>query len=820
MTRRVLAATLLACAVLCPVHAADPTEPTQATAIADCLTAGERAAIDALAEQLVAAGIPETRGASIVVGNVVVSEPAPAAVPADDADHRTQRRVRVNEDITDGKRIRTYQGTHLQLADGRWLLGLQQLVATTAERSITPAADATRMTPGELPAHLKDMGEQRNRFSRMDDWLQVFTTADRPRLEAALAAATPLYNLDGQWATGITLLLLHRAGVPGADAQLLLTGLSSVWPQAMRWSDVAPPILLQEGSRDIWQRWQRQAFGAQKGELDHEQWMRDHVGAFAIPDPIPMLHQHIAGWYRSLFDDPEAMTAFGLDAQHAAAQVLAFTRPERRARLTPELDLLVARLALPAQAPADADLATRLQFWQPASGRDGDDGDTLPDADQLAQLPAEIQAHFRTLLAKRAGWKPSASDAPALLDLLSDSRPSRWIDYQSPRTVGDNALRALTSIVGFDPRLLIGRDTAAPWTADERQATAEGLRAWWRTLGSTPLGEGLLAAIDSLPLGAVTRLIASRPADARGALFDRVAASWQGKAQPTVEAQDLAAFLTLAGDNAAIATQVGAWPVAGPLRPLLAVWHDRHGRPAPLDTLLDELVAAGNGDDAAASILTTALQQAMRQPSPTRLQRCMALAAGPIDDRRTWAVLCATGDFGGYGTADPAWQAVATQMQAERSVTMMEGNDRVDAAYAIPLVIVCTMLADVRPIPSALMHVEAYGEWGQLSLCGSNFGVQMPATAENTQAEAKPTPPELRVRDLAAIASQSMIWRIGLHELGQVRLDPWAAVAVRDTGIGRLHDAFLERARSAIADHKLPDVLPAAPPTDGDKALF
>jgi hypothetical protein len=73
------------------------------------------------------------------------------------------------------------------------------------------------------------------------------------------------------------------------------------------------------------------------------------------------------------------------------------------------------------------------------------------------------------------------ADIPELIALLSDRRPSRWEQGSLVRTIGDQALRALAQLLAFDPRVLVARSRTAPWTDDERRATAESLSVWWRT---------------------------------------------------------------------------------------------------------------------------------------------------------------------------------------------------------------------------------------------------------------------------------------------------------------------------------------------------
>ena len=294
------------------------------------------------------------------------------------------------------------------------------------------------------------------------------------------------------------------------------------------------------------------------------------------------------------------------------------TAPARQLARRGSLDRLLARATLPTTAAEGADLAARMQSWEP-SGEASDGGEGLPDAATIAQMPAEMRQIFLAKLARSKAWRPAESDLPALLALAEDARASRWLDHGTPRCLGDNALRAIAGVIGFDPRLLLGRPLDAPWTDAERTATAGGLRAWWQQLAGRPLAEGLAAAIARLPPAAMAQVLAARPEEARKPLFEAIAAAWTAHAPAADQADGLASVLALAGDQAAIAAAVRSWKIEGRLRPLLACWRDRHGDPAALDALLEEALAGPQADDGRSATLLNVLSQVLRSPSTARL---------------------------------------------------------------------------------------------------------------------------------------------------------------------------------------------------------
>jgi len=826
--------TALAAASLC---AADPPRPMAApTTVA---SDAERAAITRVVEALIAGGAPDSRGATVILGEVVVAEPAPETKSSVSREYSG-----FDERVSNGEKKVTYRGCHLLLADGRWLMQLSRLVAPIAQRTITPSAEAKHVPPARLLETLA--AQPPGRSWDADDnkeWLDVFTPESRQRVEATQAMAKSFMSLQFQWGGGLALPLLHRAGVPGCNEMMLLSGMSQIWPWYNKRIDHTGPLILDSsgGHYDNW--------GGQDGDdssdkqEDPETWMTKHKGTITLPDPTPVLNLQIADWFRGLLLDERSRDAFAISTEQAAKQVLVFTPESQRASVKAELDLLIAAQALPKKAPAGADLAVKLQSWQTEGRRGGgsyggptdeeSDGAEaqLPDEAIIAQMPAEIQEDYRQKLEQRAAWRPTETDVPGLIALLDDARPSRWIDGRTSRTVGDNALRALYTAMRVDPRLLVGHNPLTPWTTAERTASAAAISTWWKGLGGKPMNEGIIDAIERLPLGAAASLIAKRKPDERAPLLDRIA-----KALPATPGKDITGtavsqLLVVAESHPGIASKIGSWPVAGKLRPLLAVWNDGQNRPGELDKLLDELIAAGNADDQSAGLLNMGLKYSMLHASPARLQRCLALAAGPVADRRTWAVLGAAGEQNSY--YDASWMAVEQLSQGNKRRFNRSGRagNNPDPSRAIALAVTCTMLADRRPIGDSIctIDVQERGEWAQLKVPGLSVGVQLKdsqeetpeGTAELKPAEQKPklSPTGLRVCDVAFQVARTLSWRIGEHELGNATMDLWAEATTRDTALRPLADAFGDKARADLAAAKLPDVLPVAAPVDV-KALF
>jgi len=94
-----------------------------------------------------------------------------------------------------------------------------------------------------------------------------------------------------------------------------------------------------------------------------------------------------------------------------------------------------------------------------------------------------------------------------------------------------------------------------------------------------------------------------------------------------------------------------------------------------------------------------------------------------------------------------------------------------------------------------------------------------PRAKQPEEAKPRPNPTGLRVCDLTATAVRYLTYRVGAHELGEVKVDLWAEATARDAAQRPVAEAFAEKARAALTVAKLPDVLPAAAPADA-KALF
>jgi len=420
----------------------------------DLLTPEERKSVDALIAAVVAAGFPDGAKASVHSGKLAVSatfDPQKEAVPLPSDASTTQMTNPGTTKMTYGY---AFQGLHLKLADGSWVISLAYRFKPRAGDSVTPespALDLAGLTEAACKAHP---------FHAEKDaaaWLEGVDPAHRVRATQSMDVLVPItrylkLNAD---ALGPAIVLLHRAG----------------------WADAAAASLsiADQRARQYWQLrpWTEPdpAFdptGAYPKAKDEEQaWKKAHP--LAVPEaPAVALRRALFRWCRA-----QIMADDGLLAPEAAAAVCkAAVDPKDPQGNAARTDALLAGSKLPITPAANADLAARLQSWEANPRKpkmlvsSGGDGASLTMSTGFS-APAPAYA-------------PKKEDLDALVALLADERPSRFWDFAGPRSVGDNAWRALAKLLDADPRKLAGQGTEKPWTAAERKSASAAFQRWWK----------------------------------------------------------------------------------------------------------------------------------------------------------------------------------------------------------------------------------------------------------------------------------------------------------------------------------------------------
>jgi len=418
----------------------------------DLLTSEERRSVETLISAVVAAGFPDGAKAAVHSGKLAVTatfDPQKEAAPLPTEASTTQMTNAGTSNVTYGF---SFPGLHLKLADGSWVIALSHRFKPRPGDTVTPespALDLAQLTEAAAKAHPfhaeKDAAK----------WLEGIDPAQRARATQAMDLLVPITRYLKLNADALVpaIVLLHRAG----------------------WSDAATASLsiADQRARQYWQLrpWTDPdpAFdptGAYPKAKDEEQaWRTAHP--LAVPeDPATALRRALFRWCRAQIMAEEAL----LPPDAAAAVCKAAIDPKDPQKNGARCDALLSGSKLPVTPAANADLAARLQSWEAA-----------PRRPKMSVSGGTNGASIATSFsAPPPAYVPKKDDLDALVALLADERPSRFWDFSGPRTTGDNAWRALATLLDADPRKLAGHPTEKSWTPAERKAAATAVQRWWK----------------------------------------------------------------------------------------------------------------------------------------------------------------------------------------------------------------------------------------------------------------------------------------------------------------------------------------------------
>jgi hypothetical protein len=785
------------------------------------LSPADQVEITRLLDAAVKHGFPDAAGASVFQGELKVTG-------LKDGSHISRsysingRRVRSSTQVKDG--VTTISGLHLKLSDGRWLANLSQLLpaAGVDAAAATPVALGDFLETARKLAHeaMPEMAER-----DVEQGLEHFPAAQRPALRAGMAWMPLFAVVGGMDPTTMPPVVLHliRLGVPGAGSGLVMIAATQSGMRRFQGSDEPQPLLLSTADSE---RYQRQQMERMQGRMRQAGAKGAGHELELKLDKLPAtVAQTLSEWFRAGLVTPTTE----LPADRALAGLEAMLGADTPPDLREQARLFAARAALPATRPADASFALRVALWDrpdPRMGMVSDEDDTGPEMtdEQLAQLPEQYREQLRKAKEAKAN-RFTLSDLGALIALTSDTGGSRWLDgennwmsrgTQTPRTVGENALRIIASLLHADPRVLIGRNPLEPWTRVAQLETATALQAWWKEHAQQPLATIFTGVIPALDAGAAGRLIQAMPEAERAPLIAALVAHWRAHPPLTATADELAEALVALPEDPAVAEVVRALPVTGVQRLVLATWHSRHGEERHLDLLLEESLTAashpGEDEDDDAGEDSAVFAIVMRQPSVARVSRLMAGLGGGLDQPATQRILAVGFNFG--WTQNPA-------------MTLIEGTQRRRSGNgdeAVRRVLQLALLGDIRPVPAGMTKVM--DDHVLLTLGKSN--VYLSGGREESGADAKPLvlPADLRICDLAAFSAVGNSWMWGLRDdSGNTpAFDLTQPLAAREAVLNDLRERSRETATKALSAAKLPlTLLPKAGlPTGGtdEKALF
>ena len=463
-----------------------------------------------------------------------------------------------------------------------------------------------------------------------------------------------------------------------------------------------------------------------------------------------------------------------------------------RARASDDIARLLARAGISEHPAPGATLADRLAAWDlgPFSTREPwmfDEWDSvtpLTPAAYREQFPAPAPGVEPTrdqrLYDQKEVLRSCTGEIAGLVDLLGSSAPCRWLESDTPRTLGDNALRALTLLWSVDPRVLIGRDRFAVWTAEERAATATELQRFWRAQHEQGIDPAIRAHLASVPAWCLARSYQNAAPDQRTLLVASMVAAWKGgppAPRGRQEEVDGDVLLASLAKDAAFAPTVRGWSIQGPMARAIMLVHELAGDGAPLDDLLTR-VATGRD---------TPADRALTGKNPYECEFAIALHHPSAARVRMLA-----GIFTAY-PVPPAWEAAliglffnpsAMVSRSHLEAVLLDGPLTIDARA----VLLDVVLGDQRPVPQVVRDGVRWGYAGS----GRRAGEQA----------------DLRICDLAMrLLANADHWDADAKRSGAQDLDAAFDLsmprATRDAVIAARREVMHVRAESAMSQLKL-----------------
>ncbi|HET6251292.1 MAG TPA: hypothetical protein VFE47_26650 [Tepidisphaeraceae bacterium] len=423
---------------------------------ASLLTADETRELNAVLDAPIAAGFPDTRKAQIYVGSLVIMatfDPTKGPPPFPQETAKTHMMAGNSTNLTNGY---IFSGLHFKLADGSWIVALRYHFTPkpgdTIDSSNAHETKPANLTADAIAAHPFDSAKDAS------DFLATLPAADRPRAIAALDRGMPLttYLEIGPGGIAPAAVLLRRAGWNDAeDLALVCTGMRACnyWEMQL-WGTADLPF---------------DPTGAHKVSDETRKSWAEAQKHLTLESPATAMRRAIFEYSRGqiVAIEPEDTP---LSSAAAIAAAKASVDPKDPQHNLARVDALAASIKLPFPPAADAPLAGRLQSWE-----------ETPRPPRISYVVVGQALGASAPEAPPEGYTPAKADLDGLVSLLADDRPSRFWDFYGPRTLGDNAWRALGALLKADPRTLAGYPTDRPWTAAERQSAAKAVQAWWKT---------------------------------------------------------------------------------------------------------------------------------------------------------------------------------------------------------------------------------------------------------------------------------------------------------------------------------------------------
>ena len=443
-------------ALVASAFAADSRATTRPSGNALLLTPIEAQGVDSVIGAVLKAGFPDARGAEVYSGPITVRatfDPLKDPMPLPSDASGMQETIPNSSRVTYGYE---FDGLHFKMPDGSWIVSLSYHFVPRKGDEVNEKnakrINLATLTADASAAHPMDAAKTANSLAKV-------APEHRERSTAAVNEVAPVLNYlrIGADSLAPATVLLHQAGWTQADDLTLAIAdiRSRLYWQVHPWDEADPPF-------DPTGQYP-------KAKAQEQAWQQSQP--FYRPEgPDIALRRAMFRVCRAqiMIPDPESRL-FSIDvAANVAKAVVDEKDPQGNVA---KIDAIVAGSKLPVTPAAGADLATRLQSWE-ARPR-------MPK--MVVTSPAGNSPSIATGFgAPEPAYVPAKEDLDALVALLADDRPSRFSDFSGPRTVGDNAWRALASLLNDDPRALAGYPADRPWTHNERMAAAKAVQMWWK----------------------------------------------------------------------------------------------------------------------------------------------------------------------------------------------------------------------------------------------------------------------------------------------------------------------------------------------------
>jgi hypothetical protein len=755
-----------------------------ASATAWTLSAAQHQKLDKLCDQAIAHGLPDSRNAKLFQGELKIAWKA-----------------------ADKDRNQSVNGLHAKLADGRWLVNVQWLLVPEV------TVDDSDMKPIAADALLSVAQEQAKQWwnpSVLDQILPYFSEDERATIKECFDALPVSYLLGNRNST-VPVLHLVRMGVSGADKILLWSMLNGLQNDEVGefWQSKAAPMQLTASNADYTERM-----------AERQKAVEAKKGSYRVGEPEAAVRHGLYWYFRTFLSRDINAPYVSMPADAAKLGALSVVQ-DGETLAKDELALLHARVGVAKTAAADAALADRVACWSPPDHENYSSGEDEPEIEESGDLDGEIETTITALsvngqpVAKKDPAQFSEKDLDALFALILDARASRWIEGFHPRTIGDNALRIIASVIGLDPRSLIGISVVRPWTAAERVEVGAQLQQWWARNKTRPLAEILEQSLQTLDFPAVVTLLEAREGHPGTPLLDKLATLWAKQPPSAVKPESLAELVRLVKSHAGMTATLMSWPVSGVNRPVLVALHALNGDEQPLRAWFDEVLSGKiDKSDELSAAMSELLPIVYARPKPDSLHRLLAVVAAPIEKPLTNAMVQAI-LFNPYG-----YSTSRALIQEADQRGGADGDKLEKARAAMQLALYSAMLSNHNPASAELIVLSK-----QMSMLRNVDGVHE-AGEEEKQAKTD----DLRVADVAGACFATVYQAFDLDSLREdanfsedrkLAVSIGADLASRDAQLAALRAYVDELLPACLEAASLPPIAPAAGEPKGEgKPLF